>query len=93
MWLTARSWLETGSLPRDTLLAAELSAPMFSYNAQNAIMLERKEDMKKRGIPSPDVADAFTLTFAYPVMGSDWEDERDDEREAAWNGRCPVTGY
>lgn len=92
MWLTARSWLETGVLPKDPLLAAELSAPMFSYNAQNALMLERKEDMKKRGIPSPDIADAFALTFAYPVMGSLWEDEeaQDDDRG---RGHNPTTGY
>jgi hypothetical protein len=30
-------------------------------------MLERKEDMKRRGIPTPDIADAFALTFACPV--------------------------
>ena len=30
-------------------------------------MLEPKADMKRRGIPSPDVADAFALTFAYAV--------------------------
>lgn len=92
MWLTARSWLETGALPKDPLLAAELSAPMFTYNAQNALMLERKEDMKKRGIPSPDVADAFALTFAYPVMGCLWEGDElvDDD----WGrGRNPTTGY
>ncbi|MEM9360802.1 MAG: hypothetical protein AAGB04_31895, partial [Pseudomonadota bacterium] len=63
-----------------------------TYNAQNALMLERKEDMKKRGIPSPDVADAFALTFAYPVMGCLWEgDEMVDDD---WGrGRNPTTGY
>jgi len=92
MWLTARAWLESGALPRDHLLAAELSAPMFSYNAQNALVLEKKDDMKKRGIPSPDVADAFALTFAYPVMGGhDDDDEPIDE--TAWNGRSRTTGY
>ena len=47
---------------------------MYGYNAANALMLEPKADMKRRGIPSPDVADAFALTFAYPVAR--WEDER-----------------
>ena len=67
MWLSARDWLQRGALPRDELLAAELTAPMYAYNAANALMLEPKADMKRRGIPSPDVADAFALTFAYPV--------------------------
>src|SRR4051812_17255009 len=59
MWLAAREWLARGALPHDELLAAELTAPMYSYNADNAVMLERKQDMKRRGIPSPDLADAF----------------------------------
>ena len=33
----------------------------------NRIALESKKDMKKRGLPSPDEADAFVLTFANPV--------------------------
>ena len=28
------------------------------------IKVESKDEMKKRGLPSPDVADAFVLTFA-----------------------------
>ena len=72
MWLSARDWLQRGSLPKDELLAAELTAPMYSYNAANALMLEPKADMKRRGIPSPDVADAFALTFAYNVAR--WEE-------------------
>ena len=34
---------------------------------RDAIILEKKEDMKKRGLASPDLADALALTFAYPV--------------------------
>jgi hypothetical protein len=34
-------------------------------------MLEKKADMKRRGLASPDLADALALTFAYPVMPSD----------------------
>ena len=32
------------------------------------IQLESKEDMKKRGLPSPNRADALALTFAQTVM-------------------------
>jgi phage terminase large subunit len=90
MWLAAREWLARGSLPADEVLAAELTAPMYSYNADNALMLERKVDMKRRGVPSPDVADAFALTFAWPV--SRWKEELD--AVDAWDqGRSAVTGY
>jgi hypothetical protein len=88
MWLSARDWLERGSLPKDERLAAELTAPIYGYNADNAVMLERKVDMKRRGVPSPDVADAFALTFAYPVAR--WEEEPEEEPTF---GRCAVTGY
>jgi hypothetical protein len=89
MWLNMRAWLARGSLPPSELLAAELSGPMYGYNADNAIVLEKKDDMKKRGIPSPDVADALALTFAYPVQSfeDDWQDEERD------HGRSDATGY
>lgn len=89
MWLSAKEWLERGRLPKDDLLAAELTAPFYKYDANNAILLEKKEDMKKRGVPSPDVADAFCLTFAYPVQPSH------DEEWSEWDerGRSESTGY
>ena len=88
MWLSARDWLQRGALPRDELLAAELTAPMYAYNAANALMLEPKADMKRRGIPSPDVADAFALTFAYPVAR--WEEEDEPTPDL---GRSLAAGY
>lgn len=70
MWGTMRTWLETGCLPNIQDLQTDLSGPWYFFNAKNEIILERKEDMKKRGLSSPDVADALALTFAYPVMNS-----------------------
>lgn len=90
MWLNMRQWLARAALPKDELLAAELTGPMYSYNADNAMMLEKKADMKKRGVPSPDVADALALTFAYPVQANtddDWADEHEER------GRSNATGY
>jgi phage terminase large subunit len=63
---------------------------MYGYDARNALILERKEVMKKRGIPSPDVADAFALTFAYPVWAQEEEQEVGD---AFLYGRSDITGY
>lgn len=31
------------------------------------LQLEAKDDMKKRSLPSPNMADALALTFAFPV--------------------------
>ena len=38
------------------------------YDAANALRLERKQDMRRRGLASPDDGDALALTFAYPVV-------------------------
>jgi hypothetical protein len=70
MWDKLRQWLkEQGCLDpgRDRVLAAELQAPEYRYDARNRLMLERKEDLKARGLPSPDEADALANTFAAPV--------------------------
>jgi len=72
MWGSLREWLATGSLPSEGQLAAELVGPTYGFNARNEILLERKEDMKKRGLSSPDIADALALTFAYPVVPNEW---------------------
>jgi hypothetical protein len=68
MWDEMRQWLEQGgSIPNMTSLKSDLCAPLYSFEAGGAMKLERKEDMKKRGVRSPDEADALALTFAMPV--------------------------
>jgi len=67
LWASMRSWLKTGAVPDDPELKAELTGREYGFDAHNAIRLEKKEDMKKRGLSSPDNADALALTFAYPV--------------------------
>jgi hypothetical protein len=67
MWASMRLWLKTGAIENDPELKAELTGRQYGFDTHNAIRLERKEDMKKRGLSSPDVADGLALTFAYPV--------------------------
>lgn len=67
MWASMRAWLKTGAIPDDPELKAELTAREYGFDLHNAIRLEKKEDMKKRGLSSPDNADGLALTFAYPV--------------------------
>lgn len=45
-------------------LKAELSRPQVDYDKNGRVMVESKKDMKKRGIPSPNKADAFIMTIA-----------------------------
>ena len=64
-------WLKAGSLPDDNDLIADLKAVDYGYDASDAILLERKDDMRRRGLASPDDGDALALTFAHPVAPSD----------------------
>jgi hypothetical protein len=67
MWCAMAQWLKAGAIPDDAELKAQLIGPEYTENAQG-IVLERKEDMKSRGLASPDIADALALTFASPVF-------------------------
>jgi hypothetical protein len=62
-----RNWLKTGAVPDEQEIEDDLCGREYGYDGDNAIGLEKKEDMKKRGLSSPDNADALALTFAYPV--------------------------
>lgn len=68
MWAEMRDWLAVGGcIPDDGELVGELSAPTYKFTSEGRLQLEGKADMKKRGVSSPDKADALALTFAYPV--------------------------
>ena len=68
MWKAARDWLKAGGcLPEDPTLRDELQAPEIAPRMDGKIQIESKKDMKARGIPSPNRADALVLSFAYPV--------------------------
>lgn len=65
LWFRARRWLEKKDckLFRDDVLIAELSMPKYTFSSTGKIKVESKDEMKKRYPRSPDVADAFCLTF------------------------------
>lgn len=68
MWFEMRDWLKAGgAIPNIPALKQDLAAPTYKYNPSNQLLLEPKEDIKKRGLPSPDMGDALALTFAHPV--------------------------
>lgn len=78
MWGSMRDWLKGGAIPDDPELVADLTGVEYGYTilrGRDAIQLEKKADMKKRGLASPDAADALAITFAYPVQPSDHTDK------------------
>ncbi|WP_429976648.1 hypothetical protein [Enterococcus sp. AZ051] len=53
-------------IPDNPTLIKELSTRKFKMTSSGKIRLESKEDMKKRNVGSPDIADALTLAFYVP---------------------------
>lgn len=69
MWANMKAWLmEEGMLEDDQQLVDDLTGPEAFVNLRGKLQLESKDDMKRRGLPSPNKADALALTFAYPVL-------------------------
>jgi len=68
MWDSLKKWLEDEPcrIPDDDSLHADLCGIKSSHNSNTQLIMESKEKMKKRGIVSPDSADALCLTFAFP---------------------------
>ena len=54
------------TIPPDNQLMGELAALRYSYDSQGRILVESKDSIRQRGLPSPDKADALMLAFLEP---------------------------
>ena len=96
LWDKMRDWIKKGaSIPPNDALKRDLTQIEYDYTDQGQMRLERKIDMKKRGLESPDIADAISFTFARPDAAEyEMFDIDDDEDEAAsYRSRNRITGY
>lgn len=95
MWAEMRDWLMYGSIDDSQELMEDLTGPEYEIDLKGRIKLETKESMKKRGLSSPDDADALGLTFAFPVASRDLNlfDELNGDFQDTFSGRNAVTGY
>jgi len=66
LWFKAKAWLEDRSckLPQNDKLVAELTSIRYSFTSSGKMKAESKDEMRRRGLSSPDLADAFCLTMA-----------------------------
>lgn len=73
MWFLMKDWLlnDAPSIPDDPVLFADLTGPEYDMTLKGQVKLESKDDMKDKGLPSPNRADALALTFAMPVLKDD----------------------
>jgi hypothetical protein len=70
MWMKSKEWLEEPAgvqIPDSDSLQADACGPSYRYDNLTRLVLEKKEDMHRRRVRSPDEWDAVALTFAKPV--------------------------
>jgi hypothetical protein len=71
MWDRMRQMMQEGmDIPNDADLRNALIGVEYGFNDKEQMRLERKQDMKKRGLESPDEGDAIAYTFAEYI--GDW---------------------
>lgn len=67
-WGLMREWLSAGAeIPDDPELGSQLESREYGFSNKGQIQLEKKEDMKSRGLDSPDCADMLSMTFSVKV--------------------------
>jgi hypothetical protein len=82
MWGEMKDWLEGNvELPNNAELFEDLTVIKKKPNVNGKLRLETKEEMRRRGVRSPDVGDALALTFAVPF---DLLPERKSREADAW---------
>lgn len=97
MWGKMRDWLVNGAIDNPQSfgsgtpeyraaqrLADDLVAPGYRLDSRTKILLEKKEDMKKRDVDSPDDGDGLALTFAHPVIAKPIMLQPAAKKEWAW---------
>ena len=82
LWFLAREWFEARDtkIAEDEELVGELVSVKYKITSSGKLQVESKDEMKKRGMRSHDLADGFILTFAggvnqYPDLQINTEPE------------------
>ncbi len=91
VWGNMRDWLADmrGKIwdNEDQDLVGQLTSPKYHHTSDGKIVIETKDEMKKRGVSSPDIAEAHIMTFAQPI--AEYTKEEDD----FWDDIRGRTGY
>lgn len=68
IWGGMRDWLEGGQIPDEPEIETDLTGPDYGYHpSKGCLVLESKDEMKARGVDSPDLGDALAMTFAVKI--------------------------
>ena len=83
VWGKMRAWLVEADIPDNPEIEADLCGPEYFFSSKNQIQLERKEDMKKRGLSSPDIGDMLAMSFSVQPPEKTAEEQLRDRIAAA----------
>jgi hypothetical protein len=68
-WSKMGEWLKAGAeIPDDPEMEVDLCGLQYGYSSKQQVQLEKKEDMKARGLASPDLGDCLAMTFSVTVQ-------------------------
>lgn len=68
MWGTLAEWLLEAQIMDSEELQSDLVGPSFGFDSMGRKVMESKEDMRDRGLASPDFGDALAMA----VWGPEW---------------------
>ncbi len=94
LWLNVRRALESErfKLPDSDSLQADLVSCGYKLDSSGRLLLEAKEAMRRRGVPSPDEGDAVALCFSEPA-GSGFPRGRRERAESSYSGRAGANSW
>lgn len=66
LWFRVKEWIEAKNckIPYNEDLLTDLCSPKFGFLSNGKLKVESKDEMRRRGVRSPDLADALALGFA-----------------------------
>ena len=68
IWGDMKDWLAGGQIPDTPEMETDLIGPDYGYHpTKGCLVLESKDEMKSRGVDSPDFGDALAMTFAVKI--------------------------
>ena len=84
LWGEMRDWLDGAAIDNDPELIQDLSGPLYDFETgSDRMILESKKQLDKRGLASPDDADALACTFAEKVAAKGLKTYRKGRDRAA----------
>jgi hypothetical protein len=90
IWMRSKEWLQDPAgvdIPDADEIQADACGPTYRYDSMTRLIIEKKEDMRKRGVKSPDLWDAVALTFSEylpPALTEEQEKDRYTRLKSRW---------